>query len=61
MEIKYIFLGEELNAIMKGELDEYTASYVRLSLDTLLKDMDCINSPKLVLDFSGVTFMDSTG
>lgn len=61
MEIKYTFLGEELNAIMKGELDEYTASYVRLSLDTLLKDMDCINSPKLVLDFSGVTFMDSTG
>ena len=61
MEIKYTFLGEELNAIMKGELDEYTASYVRMSLDTLLKDMDCISSPKLVLDFAGVSFMDSTG
>lgn len=61
MEIKYSMQDNELNAVLKGELDEYTAPYVRLSLDTLLKDIDCISSPKLILDFAGVTFMDSTG
>ena len=61
MEIKYSMQDDEFCAKLKGELDECTAPYVRLSLDTLLKDIDCINSPKLILDFSGVSFMDSTG
>ncbi len=61
MEIKYKVDNNILLANMKGELDECTAEYVRLSLDTLLKDMSCVKSAKLVLDFSGVTFMDSTG
>ena len=61
MEIKYSLNDNVLNASLKGELDEYTAQYVRLSLDTLLKDISCIKSAELVLDMSGVTFMDSTG
>lgn len=61
MEIKYSLCDNVLQANLKGELDEYTAEYVRISLDTLLKDMSCVKSAKLVLDFSGVTFMDSTG
>lgn len=61
MEIKYSLSDNVLQANLKGELDEYTAEYVRISLDTLLKDMSCVKSAKLVLDFSGVTFMDSTG
>lgn len=61
MEIKYFLSDNVLQANLKGELDEYTAEYVRISLDTLLKDMSCVKSAKLVLDFSGVTFMDSTG
>lgn len=61
MEIKYSLSDNVLQANLMGELDEYTAEYVRISLDTLLKDMSCVKSAKLVLDFSGVTFMDSTG
>ena len=61
MEIKYSLSDNVLQANLKGELDEYTAEYVRISLDPLLKDMSCVKSAKLVLDFSGVTFMDSTG
>lgn len=61
MEIKYSLSDNVLQANLNGELDEYTAEYVRISLDTLLKDMSCVKSAKLVLDFSGVTFMDSTG
>ena len=61
MEIKYSLSDNVLQANLKGELDEYTAEYVRISLDTLLKDMSCVKSANLVLDFSGVTFMDSTG
>ena len=34
---------------------------MRVSLDSLLKDISCLNRPELVLDFSGVSFMDSTG
>ena len=60
MEIKYSFQGEELNVVMKGELDECTAPYVRLSLDTILKDLSG-GDAKLVLDLGGVSFMDSTG
>ena len=61
MEIKYNMLDNVLYANLKGELDEYTAEYVRVSLDSLLKDISCLNRPELVLDFSGVSFMDSTG
>lgn len=61
MEIKYSHNDNVLCAILKGEFDEYTAQYVRLSLDTLLKDLACIKPAELVLDFSGVSFMDSTG
>lgn len=61
MEIKYSLQGNVLQANLRGELDEYTAEYVRLSLDTLLKDISCVSSAQLVLDFSGVSFMDSTG
>lgn len=61
MEIKYTMNDNELSAALKGEFDEYTAQYVRLSLDTLLKDISCIKRPKLILDLSGVSFMDSTG
>ena len=61
MEIKYFIQKNELKAVLMGDFDEYAAPYVRLSLDTLLKDLECVQSPTLVLDFSGVTFMDSTG
>ena len=59
MEIKYENSGDCIYAELVGELDEYSAEYVRISLDDLLKTM--ANSKKLILDFSKVSFMDSTG
>ena len=61
MEISYKTTDNVLIATLSGELDEFTAEHVRISLDTLLKDLSCIDEAKLVLDFSKVSFMDSTG
>ncbi|MBQ7579132.1 MAG: anti-sigma factor antagonist [Clostridia bacterium] len=61
MEISYKTVGDKVIAFLKGELDEYTAEHIRLSLDTILSDMQKANVSELILDFSGVTFMDSTG
>ena len=61
MEIKYTTNNNELTAKLYGELDEYTAEYVRISLDTLLADMSFVDNAKVILDFSHVNFMDSTG
>ena len=59
MEIKYENSGDCIFAELVGELDEYSAEYVRISLDELLNQAE--NKTKLVLDFSRVSFMDSTG
>ena len=61
MEIKYSLKDNRLSVKLKGELDEYSAEYVRVSLDSLLKDISCLNSPEFIMDFSEVSFMDSTG
>lgn len=61
MEITYKNIDDTVIACLSGELDEFTAEHVRLSLDTILKDMESIGSAKLILDFSKVSFMDSTG
>ena len=61
MEIKYKATNDGIYAYLSGELDECTAEYVRISLDTILKDLTISNSPKVVLDFAEVSFMDSTG
>ena len=59
MEIKYLNKDDGIYAELFGELDEYSAEYVRISLDDLLNKFQ--NKTKLVLDFSNVSFMDSTG
>lgn len=59
MEISYVNKDDSIYAELSGELDEYSAEYVRISLDDLLKTM--ANTKKLILDFSKVSFMDSTG
>lgn len=61
MEIKFDDQNEKLLVSLKGELDEYTAEYVRLTLDSLLKEQLITNVNMLVLDFSQISFMDSTG
>lgn len=59
MEIKCFKDGDGICAQLSGELDEYSAEYVRISLDELLQDLS--GTKKLILDFSDVSFMDSTG
>ncbi len=59
MDIKYLKQDDGIYAELSGELDEYSAEYVRISLDDLLKTK--LESKKLILDFSKVSFMDSTG
>lgn len=61
MEINYSLADGGICASLAGELDECSAEYVRISLDTLLKDQNVASNHKLVLDFSSVSFMDSTG
>ncbi len=50
--------GGELIAKITGEIDHHSARWLRSDIDTAISD----KSPeKLVLDFSGVSFMDSSG
>lgn len=43
---------------LSGELDHHSAEQTRIMLDTLLRD---VTVHELVLDLSGMTFMDSAG
>lgn len=61
MEINYSLCDGSICANLSGELDECSAEFVRLSLDMLLKDPSIEGERKLILDFSSVSFMDSTG
>ena len=50
--------GEVLTAYLKGELDHHSAAQMRTEIDLAIER----NMPELlVLDFSGVSFMDSSG
>lgn len=56
----YITSPEEgtLLAKITGEIDHHTARWLRSDIDTAIQDQ----SPKrLLIDFSGVSFMDSSG
>ena len=56
--VKTEFSDGVMTAAVSGEIDHHTSKKIRESID------DCLakHSPdKLVLDFSGVTFMDSSG
>lgn len=58
MVIDAIVKDEVLNISLKGELDEYSASYTRNYLDNAIKS----NSYNyVVFDMDGLEFMDSTG
>ena len=58
MQIVHEFKDNVLNIKIKGDIDHHTAKEVRADIDTLVLK----SSPKeLVLDLSGVEFMDSSG
>lgn len=51
--------NDVLTALISGDIDHHSAPFIREMID----DAIIVNetSKKLVLDFSGVTFMDSSG
>ncbi len=58
MYLKFDKKDDKLIVLLTGELDHHSAEEVRAKIDDRL-DRDKIN--KLVMNFSGVTFMDSSG
>ena len=57
MQIKTKRTGAALHAALSGELDHHSATMVRQQLDASLDD----GVRELVLDLSGISFMDSSG
>lgn len=58
MAVKINVTGEVVTAYLTGELDHHTAKEMREAVDNAVE----LNMPSLlVLDFSGITFMDSSG
>lgn len=50
--------GEVMTAYLSGEIDHHSASGIREEIDGAIE----LNMPSLlILDFSGVSFMDSSG
>jgi len=58
LEYKIDKQGHTLVAVLNGELDHHTAEYIRQKLDA---EMMKSTTKNMVLDFSKVTFMDSSG
>jgi stage II sporulation protein AA (anti-sigma F factor antagonist) len=58
MELNAQKRGQRLSVQLSGELDHHSAEQTRIMLDTLLRD---VTVHELVLDLSGMTFMDSAG
>lgn len=50
--------GKQLIAYIEGELDHDSACIMRAEIDNQLRD---ISISELVLDMSGISFMDSSG
>ena len=58
MYLKFDKRDDKLLVILMGELDHHSAEEVRVKIDDRI-DRD--NIRKVILNFSGVTFMDSSG
>ncbi len=58
MEIKMENIGTTLVVKLNGEIDHHSATELREKMD---REITLRNIVNLVLDFDGVTFMDSSG
>ena len=58
MEVIFRVSGDILISCIKGEVDHHSAMPLRQAIDKSMKAFGCSD---LVLDFSGVEFMDSSG
>lgn len=58
MGAKIVMHGQEMTVYLNGEIDHHTAREMRESIDAFIQT----HNPQLMkMDFSGVTFMDSSG
>ncbi len=58
MSVEISVNGEVLTAYLNGEIDHHSAAAIRAKIDNAAE----LNMPSLlVLDFTGVNFMDSSG
>ena len=58
MSVEINVTGEVVTAYLKGEIDHHTAREMRQAIDSAIE----LNMPSLlILDFSAVSFMDSSG
>lgn len=51
-------MEDKLIAEIKGEIDNHSAAFIRTTIDDSYISSKCIN---IILDFSEVSFMDSSG
>ena len=58
MEVMFRSSGSVLITLLRGDIDHHTASALRHTIDQSMKEFGCSD---LVMDFSGVGFMDSAG
>ena len=58
MPVTFITAGASIAALLSGDLDHHSAGDMRSRIDRrIIKD----RPSRLILDFTGVTFMDSSG
>ena len=58
MPVHLIYREESVRAELIGEIDDYTARQMREAIDPAISRL---HPKKLILDFSAVPFMDSSG
>lgn len=58
MSVRLIFKDEVLTAVLSGEIDHHSAREIRDEIDSTASK---VHPKKLILDFSNVQFMDSSG
>ena len=58
MGVRLIFKDEILLAVLSGEIDHHSAREIRMEIDSTVSK---VKPEKLILDFSAVQFMDSSG
>lgn len=58
MPVRTEYQNDTLTVLLQGDIDHHTASAMRESIDRAAES--CLPQ-KLVMDFSGVSFMDSSG
>ena len=58
VEVKTERVGDTLTALLRGEIDHHAAGGLREEIDTAVLRT---GTKTLILDFSGISFMDSSG